>query len=190
MSTSFPASNLTIPTPRLLLRRALSSDTEAIHQIRTHPNTTHWTKSTTSDSVSITEEWIRRMFAPNKFSFLITLLESREVIGFISLNLPAHSPLPTIGYEISPSHWNKGYLTEALTAFLSIYWKIHPEGFEGSKRDENGRACVVARVEEKNLASLRVLEKVGFVAIGEERVKDWYGGPDVLLKKLGIWKPE
>jgi hypothetical protein len=32
-------------------------------------------------------------------------------------------------------------------------------------------------VEKSNAASLRVLEKVGFVWVAEERVKDWYGGP-------------
>jgi RimJ/RimL family protein N-acetyltransferase len=41
---------------------------------------------------------------------------------------------------------------------------------EGSKRDEEGRLCVDAGVEKSNAASLRVLEKVGFVLVAEERV--------------------
>ena len=91
---------------------------------------------------------------------------------------------------MSPSHWNKGYVTEALLAFLSTYWRLYPEGLEGSKRDEKGRVCVDAGVEKSNVASLRVLEKVGFVQVAEEKVKDWYGGPDVVLKRLRILKPE
>jgi ribosomal-protein-alanine N-acetyltransferase len=138
----------------------------------------------------VTEEWIHRAFAPGKFSFLITLLESGEVIGFVGLRIPAKNPLPRIGYEISPSHWNKGYVTEALTAFISAYWEFYPDGLEGSKRDEEGGVVIDAGVEKSNAASLRVLEKVGFVCVAEEKVKDWYGGPDVVLERLRILKPE
>jgi len=67
---------------------------------------------------------------------------------------------------------------------------MYPEGLIGSKKGEEGRACVDAGVEQSNVASLRVLEKAGFVGVGEERVKDWYGGPDVVLKKLRVWRPE
>ncbi len=61
---------------------------------------------------------------------------------------------------------------------------------KGSKRDEEGRVCVDAGVETSNVASLRVLEKVGFLPVAEVKVKDWYGGPDVVLKRLRILKPE
>jgi hypothetical protein len=61
---------------------------------------------------------------------------------------------------------------------------------EGKKRDGEGRLYVDNGVEKSNEASLRVLEKVGFVWVAEERVKDWYGGPDVVLKRMRILKPE
>jgi RimJ/RimL family protein N-acetyltransferase len=146
----------------------------------------------------VTEEWIQRTFAPeNTFNFLTTLLPSPTsfnnvdgtVIGFLGLRLMARTSVASIGYEISPSYWNKGYLTEALSGFLRAYWKIHPEGLQDSKLDESGRVFVDATALENNAASLRVLEKAGFVSVGQETAKDWYGGPDVVLKRCRVWKP-
>jgi RimJ/RimL family protein N-acetyltransferase len=102
----------------------------------------------------------------------------------------AKTSVATIGYEVSPSHWNKGYLTEALSGILDAYWKAYPQGLQGSKLDESGRVFVDATAMESNAASLRVLEKAGFVFVGQETEKDWYGGPDVVLKRFRIWKPE
>jgi RimJ/RimL family protein N-acetyltransferase len=108
------------------------------------------------------------------------------VIGFL---LMARTSVASIGYEISSSYWNKGYLTGALSGFLSAYWKTHPEGLQGSKLDESGRVFVDATALENNAASLRVLEKAGFISVGQETVKDWYGGPDVVLRRYRVWKP-
>jgi hypothetical protein len=61
---------------------------------------------------------------------------------------------------IHPTHWNQGYCTEALTAFLPELWKHGPE-----------RSILDAAVMEGNTASQRVLEKCGF------RKRDaWMGG--------------
>jgi|SRR5882724_3500929 len=136
---------------------------------------------------------MQRVFAPGKtFSFVITLGEQEEngeVIGTLGMTLPTEISLATIGYDISPNHWRKGYITEALSPFLTTYWKTYPEGLPGSKLDESGRVSVNAVVRETNAASLKVLEKAGFVCVAQEVVKGWHGGPAVVIKRFRIWKP-
>ncbi len=60
-----------------------------------------------------------------------------------------------IGYGIDESYEGRGYATEAVSAVTA--WAAQQEGVK----------CVEAEAEEDNFASLRVLEKVGFVPNGE-----------------------
>ncbi|MFS0556052.1 GNAT family N-acetyltransferase [Brevibacillus sp. 179-C9.3 HS] len=61
--------------------------------------------------------------------------------------------LPTIGYWIDKSYWGKGIATHALSVFLEQY-KARP---------------LYARVAHDNIASIRVLEKNGFVSFGVDK---------------------
>ena len=57
-----------------------------------------------------------------------------------------------VGYWIGKRFWGKGVATEALSEFLG-YMKVRP---------------LYARVAKHNIASIRVLEKCGFMVSGEE----------------------
>jgi RimJ/RimL family protein N-acetyltransferase len=70
-----------------------------------------------------------------------------------------------VGYWIDRAHWNKGVATRALARFL--------EGIETRP--------IRAHVAKHNLGSIRVLEKCGFVAIGEEE----HGQVTEVLFELG-----
>jgi len=59
-----------------------------------------------------------------------------------------------IGYEYAPSHWGRGYATEAAGRVLEY-------AFEVVKLD---RLAAIARP--ANVASVRVLEKLGFRSVG------------------------
>lgn len=59
-----------------------------------------------------------------------------------------------IGYGIDECCQSRGYATEAVTAVAA--WAAQQEGVK----------CVEAEAEEDNIASLRVLEKAGFVPTG------------------------
>ena len=60
-----------------------------------------------------------------------------------------------IGYGIDEHYQGHGYATEAVSAVTE--WAAQQDGIK----------CVEAEAEEDNLASLRVLEKTGFVRSGE-----------------------
>jgi RimJ/RimL family protein N-acetyltransferase len=61
-----------------------------------------------------------------------------------------------VGYWIGKEYWGKGVATRALSEFLD-YVKARP---------------LYARVAKHNVASIRVLEKCGFMISGEERAGD------------------
>ena len=71
-----------------------------------------------------------------------------------------------IGYGLNPEHRGRGYATEALRALLP-HWQATP-----------GVCRVTAETSVSNVASARVLEKCGFVRVGEGWNED--DGPLVL----------
>jgi RimJ/RimL family protein N-acetyltransferase len=69
-----------------------------------------------------------------------------------------------VGYWLGRDHWGRGYATEALVAFLEVD-QVRP---------------MTAYVAVQNVASRRVLEKAGFIAV-ERRVVE--GVEEVLLRR-------
>ncbi len=65
-----------------------------------------------------------------------------------------------IGYDLSPRHWGRGYMTEALSAALAF-------GFSELTLNRVG-----AIVHPENTASLRLLDRLGFLREG--LLRDWH----------------
>jgi len=78
-------------------------------------------------------------------------LGSGELFGSGGLIWEEGSQLYQVGYNIKKSHWNRGYTTEAMRAILDFASKNL-----GIKKVAGGHA-------KENLASAKVLEKLGFV---------------------------
>ena len=57
--------------------------------------------------------------------------------------------LPEIGFLIDPAHWGNGYALEAMVAFIQ-------------RRRLLGSSGLTADVDPRNVASLKLLERVGF----------------------------
>ncbi|KAH7409351.1 GNAT domain-containing protein [Cadophora sp. MPI-SDFR-AT-0126] len=68
-----------------------------------------------------------------------------------------------LGYRIHPDFWGKGYMSEALTMFLDMWWAL-----EVSQKYSR----LIAAADPENLASTRILIKHGFIK-GEYK-KDFY----------------
>lgn len=80
----------------------------------------------------------------------IHMKETREIIGWCGLQPFEPEPDKTeIFYGLTPAHWNKGIITEAASAVLDY-------GFSDLQLEE-----IVAGVKPLNIASVRVLEKIG-----------------------------
>ena len=79
-----------------------------------------------------------------------------ELAGGISLEMrgDVYSKTPRLGYWLGEKHWNKGIITKA-TQLICNY------GFA-----ELDIICIQAVVFDPNIASMRVLEKAGFIKQG------------------------
>lgn len=62
-----------------------------------------------------------------------------------------------VGYWLGRKFWGKGIATEALSQFLGVV-ETRP---------------LFGRVAKHNLGSRRVLEKCGFIVVGEDQYKNW-----------------
>ena len=89
------------------------------------------------------------------FHFVVRL-EDQLVIGEIGFVGPPQNAAVTIGYAIVPAARGQGYATEALSVLLD--WA----------RQQSGLTCVLADTTRSNLASQRLLERVGLHRIGED----------------------
>lgn len=77
---------------------------------------------------------------------------------------------PELAFEFLRAHWNHGYATEAAGAVIE-------------RARELGYRHLASTVRAWNTASLRVLEKLGFVDTGEREDDDVHGD-SLLLKKM------
>jgi RimJ/RimL family protein N-acetyltransferase len=90
-----------------------------------------------------------------RFQWAVLLPGGGQIIGNCGIRKPAADAREAdIGFELAPAHWGRGYATELAAALLRY-------GFE-----ELGLERIMAHVEVGNLASARVLEKVGMRPAG------------------------
>lgn len=75
------------------------------------------------------------------------------------------TPIAELGYMFHPAAWGKGYATEAVRAFVKMFWTLKPDVH-----------VMEARVDSRNEASKKVVSKCGFVQEGYlegEVTVDW-----------------
>lgn len=77
-----------------------------------------------------------------------------RMVGMLGVPGVSSPGIAEIGYVYDESVWGRGYATEALTAYMSVYWD-HAKSIN----------AVVAMVDPENTPSIKVLEKCGFVAV-------------------------
>jgi len=112
-------------------------------------------------------------------AFAITHRQNGFFIGGISLNnIDKQSELAEMGYWIGKPYWNQGYGTEAARAILKY-------GFEAL-----GLNRIYANYFKQNLASGRIMQKIGMKYEGCQRqqFKKWGNFVDLVL--YGILKSE
>ncbi|RYD86689.1 MAG: N-acetyltransferase, partial [Sphingomonadales bacterium] len=134
-------------TERLLLRPAWPSDLEALHAVLSHPQGMRYWSTLPHATIAETREWIDNMIAipPVEGEDFVIVLDG-AVIGKAGLYR-----FPSIGYILHPDHWGRGYAREALAVLIERAFREH-----GLKR-------IDADVDPRNLASMGLLGRLGFV---------------------------
>jgi RimJ/RimL family protein N-acetyltransferase len=140
-----------ISTPRLILRRPKISDANAIFEFGRDSEVTRfmdWPMHTSiQDAKAYLLDCAPRWENSSEFDWMITF-GSDDVIGGISARLRRHSA--DFGYILNRTYWGQGIATEAANAVVD--WLF---GLDFVFR-------VWATCDTENLASVRVLEKLGF----------------------------
>ena len=142
-----------IKTARLTLRPARADDLKAMHGVLSNVEATRWWSTPPHDTLDQTRIWLDSMIptAGNASDDFIVERDGRLIgkAGFWRL--------PEIGYILHPDAWGQGLATEALAAVIDHVF---------ATRDVE---TLTADVDPGNLASIRLLEKLGFEKTGEAK---------------------
>lgn len=150
----------TLRTQRLLLRRFVSSDLEAMHAIFGDPETMRYWSTLPHVALSETQEWLdetmQAVAAEQSDDFAVTL--DGMVIGKAGLWRSNE-----IGMIFARHAWGSGLAREALQAVIE-------------RAVASGTDPIVAEVDPRNLRSLRCLLGLGFVQTGSAQRTFCLGG--------------
>ena len=159
-----------LTTARLLLRPFAPADHELIHAVYSDPEVMRYVGHGAHETLAETANALRiygEVLARRGYSFLaVTERKTGALLGDGGLHpLGGQGPDVELGYTLARAAWGRGYATELGRALVE-------HAFTALRAPR-----VVAQVEPANLASRRVLEKLGMGA-REQRVA--YGRPHIL----------
>ena len=151
-----------IETERLVLREFVLEDAKMMFKNwAKDPQVTKYMTwqphKNVEETKSIIQMWLNEYDDPKTHRFAITLKKTGEIIGSIDV-VNYINGCPEIGYCSARKCWNKGYMTEAVTAFIKY---LFDEGFK--------RIVIEAHVD--NIGSNRVIQKCGFTFSHQEEKK-------------------
>lgn len=170
-------------TQRLLLREFSLEDVPAVFDILRREDVNTWLETDTLQSIAEVEARVKSRMGlfPDRMGvrWAITLLEKpAEVIGSCGyFHVRRGTQTFETGFELHPAFWRKGIMTEALQAMIPFAFSAY-------------RPTPVHRMEAlvipENIASLRLLEKLGFECEGRRREFGYWKGryQDVFLLAL------
>lgn len=143
-----------IETERLILRRFIDTDFEDVYAFNSNPEVIRYTGDELVSSKERAKEIIKKIwktdYALYGYGRWATVYKpDNKVIGFTGLKYLPDIKATDIGYRYLPEYWGKGIATEAAQVTLSY-------GFEVLNLDK-----IVAIAMKENIASQKVLEKIG-----------------------------
>ena len=154
-------------TERLVLRRASVDDAEAAFRYASDPEVTTYLSFTPSESIEPVVEFLlqaeQAWQAGTAYTLAITTKVNDDIVGMIDFEVTDRGVV--LGYALERSAWGLGYMTEAVRAVID--WAF--------TSDDVYRVWTYVGV--ANLASQRVLEKVGMIKEG--MLHRWLAMPNV-----------
>ena len=139
-----------IRTERLVLRPWSFDDAEDVFRYANDIEWSRYLRIAQPYSLDDARRFITTQVLPNRqhhFSWAIE--HEARVVGGINLRFLSDFRIGVLGYSIARAVWGRGLATEAARAIVDAAFESCPK-----------LACVRAMVDARNLASLRVLEKI------------------------------
>jgi ribosomal-protein-alanine N-acetyltransferase len=146
-----------LETARLRLRSLEPADAEALHPTLSDAESMTWWSHPPLESLEATRAHLERNAATRGWrTWVFALREGGPALGFVSVGEKRNGPCE-IGYLIAREHRGSGLAREAVSGVLG-----HLFGTEGRRR-------VYADTDPDNMASRRLLERLGFTLEGRLR---------------------
>ena len=188
MSEPHPQAALPIRTARLVLRPYDDGDLDAFHDIHRREDVTRYLPwgPRSRDEVRVIVERRKSLTRLERdgdgLCLVVVLMHTGAVVGDVDLQLHSREHHQgEVGYVIHPDHQGNGYATEATAAMLRV-------GFE-----TYGLHRIVGRLDARNDASARVLERLGMRREAHLRENEFLKGEwtdEVLYAILADeWRP-
>lgn len=168
MSNDFSLSSFPeLKTERLLLRETTLQDAEAIFAIFSDPAVTQFhdldTFTSIEEAIAVVGRRAKRFEQGEGIRWGIARKQDNVLIGSCGFTWNPQENSAEVGYELASTFWRQGIITEAVDTILQFGFK------------KMGLRFVVAQVMLDNIASKKLLEKLGFQSQG-------------LLKQYGFFK--
>ena len=157
--TPFPA----LSTERLDLRQLKNEDDNEIFIMRSDEEINKYTGIKRAVTIDDARQYIKKIntFIGNNESIMwgVSLKNNSTLIGTICLwNIDAEKKQAEIGYVLHPTYEKQGIMSEAAMAVIDY-------GFSGMQLN-----AIVADLEAGNTASIKLLERTGFVYEGQSEI--------------------
>jgi ribosomal-protein-alanine N-acetyltransferase len=156
-----------IETSRLRLRAPTLDDEEAMFQVATDPLVTKYLGRAPPTREQTREKLVRVLDAINGGMSILWILIDRESDAYLGgaclWNWNKPNFRAEVGYDLTPSRWGQGLMTEAMIPILRF-------GFE-----RMGLHSLEAQIDPENKGSIRVVEKLGFQKEGHFRENHFNG---------------
>jgi RimJ/RimL family protein N-acetyltransferase len=144
-------------TAALELRPAARADLDLLYRLWTHPEVRRYLFDEREISREEAGDFLERSdrsFDEEGYGLWVSFEEGkRDVAGFAGF-LRSSALEPNLIFGTRPDRWGRGYAQEAAAAVIGYAFVVL------------GRPRVVADVDEPNLASIRVLERLGMSRVG------------------------
>jgi ribosomal-protein-alanine N-acetyltransferase len=156
--------HIVFETARLILRRFTTADAALILQLNSDPEIVRYVHervlTSEEDAARVLDDIILPQYEKQLGRWAVHVKDNMEFIGWCGLKYRPERDENDLGYRFMQKAWGKGYATEAAGETLS-------HGF-----NELGLQEITGRSHIENLASTRVLEKIGMRFIGEGILDD------------------
>lgn len=158
-----------IRSERLLLRRLESADAAPLAAYRSVPEVARYQSWDAPFPLAEAAALVAESSAADPrgagwFQWAVERLDQPGIVGDVGVNRLEDGRQAVIGYTVAPAFQRRGYGAEAISRMLD-----HLLVEEGLHR-------VSAECDTRNLASVRLLEALGFRREGHLRSSTWYKG--------------
>lgn len=139
-------------TARLILRELHPSDAQSFYDLNVNPKVIRYTGNTAFGDLAEAKAFLENYqdYSQNGYGrWAVIHKDSGRFIGWCGLKFEGETQQTDIGFRFFEEEWGKGYATESAAMCLQV-------GFE-----QFYLRTIVGRAMKENIASIKVLEKIG-----------------------------